>query len=395
MLAPHDNLPIASEEIDQWTDHYFRKSRQIVTAHGDTEVTYVIFMRRPVILAPRLVMRWMENVAIDRGFSFYTLIGGEEGSWVGAGDPLLVYRGSFKELVTLETLVLQQLGATGVAAAHAYAMCCALPQTAFLAMDARHCAGTEMAVMMAYGAGVGSAAAQRDKQATGFIGNATQATAHFFGNTQAFGTAPHGLIGYAGSTLAAAHMLAQAAPDEPLSVLVDYFGQEITDALEVCRAFPDHARAGRLSVRLDTHGSRYCEGLDPTRSYEVLDRYAPESFRGYRSDVELSYLVGSGVSAAAVWHLRASLDGAGFDRVKIVASSGFTPEKCRVIGAAKTPIDVIGTGSFLPDLWNETYATADIVAYDATRRVKVGREFLHGALDRLLERSQWQRRGAL
>ena len=40
------------------------------------------------------------------------------------------------------------------------------------------------------------------------------------------------------------------------------------------------------------------------------------------------------------------------------------------------PIDVIGTGSFIPDDWHETYATADIVEYDGEARVKVGREFL-------------------
>jgi nicotinate phosphoribosyltransferase len=37
---------------------------------------------------------------------------------------------------------------------------------------------------------------------------------------------------------------------------------------------------------------------------------------------------------------------------------------------------VVGTGSFIPDAWSETYATADIVDYDGQKRVKVGREFL-------------------
>ena len=36
----------------------------------------------------------------------------------------------------------------------------------------------------------------------------------------------------------------------------------------------------------------------------------------------------------------------------------------------------IGTGSFLPDTWSETYATADIISYDGSVDVKVGREFL-------------------
>ena len=39
-------------------------------------------------------------------------------------------------------------------------------------------------------------------------------------------------------------------------------------------------------------------------------------------------------------------------------------------------MDVIGTGSFLPENWAETFATADAIAYDGKPDVKVGREFL-------------------
>ncbi len=59
-----------------------------------------------------------------------------------------------------------------------------------------------------------------------------------------------------------------------------------------------------------------------------------------------------------------------------MASSGFSPAKCRMMAIAEAPIDVVGTGSYLPERWTETYATADIVAYDGEPRVKVGREFL-------------------
>jgi nicotinate phosphoribosyltransferase len=44
-------------------------------------------------------------------------------------------------------------------------------------------------------------------------------------------------------------------------------------------------------------------------------------------------------------------------------------------------VDTIGTGSYLPDKWGETYATADIVAYAGEPRVKVGREFLFRRTD--------------
>ena len=53
-----------------------------------------------------------------------------------------------------------------------------------------------------------------------------------------------------------------------------------------------------------------------------------------------------------------------------------SPEKCRVFALVGTPVDVIGTGSYLPEKWSETYATADIIDYDGQSRVKTGREFL-------------------
>ena len=75
--------------------------------------------------------------------------------------------------------------------------------------------------------------------------------------------------------------------------------------------------------------------------------------------------------------MREQLDKAGFPKVKIIASSGFNPAKCKVMAIARAPADIIGTGSFLPQSWSETYATSDIIEYDGVPRVKVGREFLH------------------
>jgi len=118
------------------------------------------------------------------------------------------------------------------------------------------------------------------------------------------------------------------------------------------------------------------EGLDPAASYAVLERHMPNAIRQYRSHDELSWLVGTGVSAAAIYRMREALDEAGFGKVKIVASSGFGPAKCKVMASVKAPIDVVGTGSFLPQRWSETYATADIIEYDGVSSVKVGREFL-------------------
>ena len=370
-----DHKPLGSE-VSWWTDAYLNRTRMAVRSFGDCRVTYAFFMRRPVVCAPRLMVEWLQSVASARGQDIAIELKFKEGQWIGAGEPIAYVSGSYEHLVDLETLFLQKLGPACVAAYNAYTMCVDMPQTDFLAMDARHCAGTEMAEMMAYAASVGSERARRKVGARGFVGNATDATSHYFGNDHGFGTMPHSLIGYAGSTVRAAEMFRKVHPDLPLTVLVDYFGHEITDALAVCRRFPDLVASGELALRIDTGGGRFVEGLDPPRSYAVLERNRPEAIRGYRSETELRYLIGTGVSAAAIWHLREQLDNAGFPKVKIVASSGFDPAKCKVMAVAGAPVDVIGTGSYLPDLWSETYATADIVAYDGQPRVKVGREFL-------------------
>jgi nicotinate phosphoribosyltransferase len=366
---------VSEHDITARTDAYFNRTKAIVARFGDARVTYALFLRRPVIAAHRLMTEWLEAVAARRGLEIACESRFAEGDWVGAGEPLAYVTGSFEGLVDLETLLLQKLGPACVAAHNAYQMCLGLPKARFLAMEARHCAGFDMQEMMAYAASVGSRAAQKEG-ALGFVGCANDATAHFYGASAGAGTMPHALIGYAGSTLRAAEMFHETFPDQDLTVLTDYFGREITDGLAVCRRFPELAAAGRVNVRLDTHGGRFLEGLDPQSSYAVIERRAPGAIRRYRSETELRHLVGTGVSAAAIWAMRDALDEAGFGKVRIIVSSGFGVDKCRVMADAHAPIDVVGTGSFIPDSWSETYATADIVAYDGEPRVKIGREFL-------------------
>ena len=372
---PNELRPNPSQ-LPSVTDTYFLRTRDIISSYGDTEVTYAIFMRRPVISALNLAIDWLEQIVKERKGSVNIKRCFKEGSDVGAGEPLVYISGSMLLLVDLETALLQKIGATCVAAYNARSMVESLRKTSFLAMDARHCAGADMADLMAYGAFVGSQRVKSESDAVGFIGCATDKTAHLFENTKGLGTMPHALVGYAGSTLKAAQMFHSTWPDEPLTVLVDYFGKEITDGLMVCRSFKKLADESTLSLRLDTHGSRYVEGLDVAGSYAVLERNAPEAIRGFRTEQELKYLIGTGVSAAAVWHLREMLDNSGFEKVKIVASSGFGPEKCKVFSLANVPVDVIGTGSYLPSRWSETYATADIISYGGKSQVKLGREFL-------------------
>ena len=214
------------------------------------------------------------------------------------------------------------------------------------------------------------------------------------------GTMPHALVGYTdGSVLEALKLFAATVTEaKSLVALVDYTGEEVSDSLRCARWFYDEAKLGdqgkSFGVRLDTHGGRFAEGLDYEKSVDAVGHWLGvhgeynivERVLGGRAfqldpnnilvDKVRRILFGKGVSVASVIHVRQALDRAGYKEAQIVGSSGFDPQKCQVMGAARAPLDMVGTGSFLPATLTETYATADIIAYDGTRRVKVGREFL-------------------
>ena len=83
---------------------------------------------------------------------------------------------------------------------------------------------------------------------------------------------------------------------------------------------------------------------------------------------------------ASAIRLRQMLDSNGFNGCKIVVSSGFNLFKCKIFASARAPVDMIGTGSFIPEHFPDTFVTADIFMYDGTRMVKLGRERLFQGL---------------
>ena len=384
------------------TDKYFTKSREIVEKFGDSNVTYGVFLRGGVICAV--------NPAIEVLRRFYPAGGEplkisrlyEEGAFVPDHQPLFLYSGSLAALVELETLILQRVGVACVTAYNAYKMAMSLKKVAFIDMHARHSPGDDLSLLAAYGASVGSRMAKL-AGAAGFTGSSQDLTAHFYGQEHGIGTMPHAIIGYAGSTLRAAQMFVEAHPQDNLTVLVDYYGREYSDALQVCRWWTDEylprerAGARTLSVRIDTHGERYAEGLDFEKSVEIVTNWlhVPNEYEAVRHVVgEEAYdadtlnivkdkvrrvLFGTGVSVASVIQMRQVLDANGFNACRIVASSGFNLFKCKMFASARAPVDVVGTGSFIPENFNDTFATADIFLYDGKFGIKLGREKLfHG-----------------
>lgn len=391
------DISLADGELGAVTDKYFTNTSRIVTANGESEVTYAIFMRRRVIAALepaiRLINALVPEAKVTRFF--------DEGDKVPAESKMLEVVGPMSKLSEVETVMLQKVGFPCVSARNAHDMCVAIPYAQFMDMHARHGSGKEMNMLAAYGAAVGSDTARAsNKKVRGFVGSSQDITAPLFGAKNGIGTMPHSLIGYAdGDVLKATKMFIEELPDAPAVIsLVDYEGKETTDALRCADWFYKEAKLHKqgktFGVRLDTHGGRFSEGLSFEKSVDIVGEYL--GVEGEYNIVELilgpgavnldagnlmvdrvrRIMFGAGVSAASIIHMRKTLDDAGYKKAQIVASSGFNPQKCHVMGAAKVPVDMVGTGSFLPATLTETYATADIISYGSDSRVKLGREFL-------------------
>ena len=366
-----------AEYVLSRTDKYFTKSRQIVEKFGDKTVTYGVFLRRGTVCAVNPALEILREYYPQDAVPLKITRLYEEGAFVPDQKPIFTYTGSFAALVELETRILRPCATTAcVSAYNAHKMATGLPKVAFIDMHARHACGDDLSILAAYGAAVGSRIAKLSG-ALGFLGSSQDLTAHFYGQENGLGTMPHAIIGYAGSTLRAAQMYAETHPQDNLTVLVDYYAREFSDALEVCRWWYNDIPPGErgsersLAFRIDTHGERYAEGLDYEQSVDlvatwlhVLNEYeAVRTVMGdeaYDSDTlnivkdrVRKVLFGTGVSVASVIRMRQTLDAAGFNSARIVGSSGFTPFKCKMFGHARAPVDVIGTGSFIPEAFGE------------------------------------------
>jgi nicotinate phosphoribosyltransferase len=182
----------------------------------------------------------------------------------------------------------------------------------------------------------------------GAIGVSTEAQASWWGGT-GVGTVPHGLIAaYGGDTVAAAREFAERfAAEMNVTVLVDFENDSVRTALEVADALGDKL----WGVRLDTSGQLVDQAL-----WHEMGSFAP-----------------TGVNPVLVERVRQALDGAGHERVRIVASGGFDAPRIRQFEELGAPVDSYGVGSAL--LRGENDFTADVVRVDGRDCAKVGRRY--------------------
>jgi nicotinate phosphoribosyltransferase len=333
------DLPVEKMRAGWYTDAYFNHTRAVLLGDGrHPRVVMQVFQKNHAYLG-----------GMDEAIAILRLCSHEnDGLTIRAlydGDPIepwetvMTIEGDYTAFAHLETVYLGTLARRTLITTNVVRVLEAANGKPIIFMPARH---DHHRVQTGDGY-----AAYTAGQITGAeIGVTTDEQASWWGG-RGIGTVPHSLIAsYGGDTARAARKFAAWAPEDmSVTVLVDFENDSVRTALEVADALGDRL----WGVRLDT-------------SEALVDRSLWNELGDFRP---------TGVNERLVHKVRDALDAAGYGRLRIVVSGGFTVEKIRAFEENDVPVDAYGVGSSLIRGSNDF--TADVVLTDGRPSGKVGR----------------------
>jgi len=335
------DLPVERMAEGYYTDAYFNHTRATLLADGrHPRVVMQVFQRKPAMLGGIDEAIAILKLCSDDwdGLTVHALY---DGDGLDPWETVMTIEGDYTLFAHLETLYLGVLARRTRITTNVSEVVAAANGKPIIFMPARH-DHHRVQTGDGYAAYVAGAMMGVD------IGVTSDAQASWWGG-RGVGTVPHALIAsYGGNTVLAATKFAEwASPDVNITVLVDFENDSVKTALDVARAL-----GPRLwGVRLDTAGLLVDRSL-----WNEMGDFDPR-----------------GVNERLVLKVREALDRDGFERVRIVASGGFTAEKIHAFEEGNVPVDAYGVGSSL--IRGSYDFTSDVVMTDGRPTAKVGRWF--------------------
>jgi nicotinate phosphoribosyltransferase len=335
------DLPVEKMRDGYYTDAYFNHARDTLRADDRCpRVVMQVFQRNQAYLGGM-----DEAIAVlklcSHDWDALTVHALYDGDPIEPWETVMTIEGDYTLFAHLETVYLGTLARRTLITTNVVRVLEAANRKPIIFMPARH---DHHRIQT----GDGYAAHVAGQIVGSTIGVTTDEQASWWGG-RGVGTVPHSLIAsYGGNTVLAATKFAEWAPPElNITVLVDFENDSVATALEVARAL-----GPRLwGVRLDTSGQLVDRSI-----WHEMGEFDPR-----------------GVNERLVHKVREALDTNGFERVRIVASGGFTIDKIRQFEARGVPVDAYGIGSSLIRGSNDF--TADIVLTDGLPSAKVGRTY--------------------
>jgi nicotinate phosphoribosyltransferase len=338
-------LPVERIRAGFFSDAYFNNAKLLLELEDrHSRVLMQVFQRHEARLGGvEEALAVMERGAGRRGPNDEWVAGWNElevralepGATIEPNETVLTIEGDYGLFAHLETIYLGCLARGTRIRTNVHAVVAAAAGKEVLFFPARH---DHFAVQAADG---------ESAHAAGVGGVSTDAQGSRYG-ASGVGTVPHALIAaYGGDTVAAAEAYAARLGDRGrVVVLVDFDNDSVGTSVAVA----DRLGTRLWGVRLDTAES-------------LVDRAL--------ADAPGSEAERSGVTPELARRVRAALDDAGHEHVRIVVSGGFDAEKVARFEAEGSPVDVYGVGSSL--LRGSYDFTADVVRVDGRPIAKVGR----------------------
>jgi len=339
-LAPEVfDLPVEKMRAGYYTDAYFNHTREVLADDGRRpRVVMQVFQKRESWLGGMDEAIAILKLCVE-DWDALTVRALYDGDLIAPYEPVMTIEGDYTLFAHLETLYLGVLARRTLITTNVVRVLEAANGKPIIFMPARH---DHHRVQT----GDGYAAYLAGLITGAEIGVTTDEQASWWGG-RGIGTVPHSLIAaYDGDTVLAARKFAEWAPEDmSVTVLVDFDNDSVRTALEVADALGDRL----WGVRLDT-------------SESLVDRSLWEEMGDFKP---------TGVNERLVHKVRDALDTAGRERLRIVASGGFTVEKIRSFEERGVPVDAYGVGSSLIRGSNDF--TADVVVTDGKPSGKFGR----------------------
>ena len=285
LSATHDEIISGAT-----TDVYFVKIRGVLEKIGrlDVPVAAEIFARKNGVFAG---LQEVKTILSQKNLQVEAL---PEGECFSAGEVVMTIRGLYADFGIYETTVLGILASSSGWATCARECVEAAGGKPVLSFGARHLHPAVSSVMDYIAVKYG-----------GCSGASSILGAKLCGDMPS-GTVPHAAVLLTGDTLELAKVYDEILPKRELrTFLVDTFKDEAEETMRLANVLGDKLNG----VRLDTPGER------------------------------------GGVTAGLVREIRARLDQAGYNAVKIVVSGGLDPERIKLLSDAGA--DIFGVGSFI------------------------------------------------
>ncbi|MGH2429860.1 MAG: nicotinate phosphoribosyltransferase [Candidatus Limnocylindria bacterium] len=294
-FAPHFQ-PAGDVLSGETADVYFERARTILAAERlDPVVTMEIFSRgEGVLCGAEEALAYLREVLAEADHDPEPIVESlHDGDRFSAKEVVMRIEARYSAFGLYETAILGILASCSGWATAARRVVDAAAPIPVIGFGARH-VHPSVADQMDYASVVG-----------GCIGASTPAGARLAGLAPT-GTMPHALVLIFGDTVRAAEAFDRHIdPDIPRVILVDTFKDEAEESLRVAGALGERL----WGVRLDTPSER--------------GRVTPE----------------------LVKEVRARLDHAGHDQVRIVVSGGFDVERIGAFKEAGAPVDSFAVGS--------------------------------------------------